>query len=127
MTFFFDNNFSPKLASWLRDLDVDVIGLRDRFPQDIKDEDLLPQLYGSGWVLVTADIQIQKRPLQLQALKECGVSAIFFKRFWTPMSKWDQAHWMTKHWRAIEEHVQRFDPPVYFEVESNGRIRRIDL
>ena len=44
MKYFFDNCICPKYAQMLRALDVDVTALRELFPQDIKDVDLLSEL-----------------------------------------------------------------------------------
>ena len=122
MTFLFDNNFSYKLAAMLRALDVDAIALREAFDQDIDDVDLFRELRGEGIILVTSDMRIQRRPVEIQALKECGISAIFLRPFWHKRGKWEQANWLTRHWQAIEGHVADWDAPVYLEVEVNGKI-----
>lgn len=75
MKFLFDNNFSPKHVRTLQNYDVEAVALRDEFGADAKDEDYLPGLKDTGYILVTCDLHIQTRRAEARALKESGVSA----------------------------------------------------
>ncbi len=127
MNYFFDNNFSPRLVYILRELGVDVTALRDQFPPDTKDRDFLPHLNGDDHVFVTCDKRILTRQIEALALKECGVSAVFFKNFWPNMGIWEQAQWITRHWRTIEATTNGFRSPSYFEVNHNGKLVNLTL
>lgn len=124
MTFFFDNNISPKVADILRVLDVDAMALREAFDPSIKDVDLFPELAGSGVILVTADTRMTRTPVEIQGLQECGVSAIFFRRFWAKMTLWDQVRWLGTHWQQVQAEALRWEPPVYFDVDRSCKITR---
>lgn len=89
MRFLFDNNFSPRLVNMLRALGIDAVALRDEFPADITDVELFSRLQGSDWVFVTSDRQIKRRSAEAKALRECGISAFFLKRFWSQRQVWE--------------------------------------
>ena len=44
MRYLFDNDISPHLAAMLRALDVDVTGLRERWPSNTPDQEFLAAL-----------------------------------------------------------------------------------
>ncbi len=101
MKYFFDNNISPKYAKMLAALDVDATALRDEFDASIKDVDLFPKLHGRNLVFVSGDIRIRTRLAEAQALHSCGVTALFFDRFWGKMTFWQQASWLVAKWPKV--------------------------
>ncbi len=127
MTYLFDNNFSPKLAHMLALADVDAIALRNRFREDIEDEDFLPQLKDSGMVLMTSDRHIKTRNAEALALHEAGITALFFKPFFIKMELRGQAAWLLNNWWRIEEFVAKSRVGTVAEVPARGQIRRISL
>ena len=76
MTFFFDNNFSPKLVLMLRALDVSAIHLREEFAPDTDDTEWLSQLADRDWILVTCDRQIRRRSAERRALERNRCDAV---------------------------------------------------
>ncbi|GIU99468.1 MAG: hypothetical protein KatS3mg014_1084 [Actinomycetota bacterium] len=78
MTFFFDNNLSPRLVEGLRAFGEDAMHLRDEFPADTDDTVWLPEIGRRGWYLVTHDKKIRKKPAEIRALKQAGVGAFVF-------------------------------------------------
>jgi hypothetical protein len=127
MRFLFDNNFSPRLVNMLRVLGIDGVALRDEFPPDIADVDLFPRLQGTDWIFVTADTRIKRRTAEARALRECGVSAIFLKRFWMQRGFWQQAEWLTRNWPKLEHFVKTAHQPIYAEVDSQGKITEFKI
>lgn len=125
MTFLFDNHFSPKHVRMLQALGVEAKALREVFPEDIKDDQFLPQLQDTGWILVTCDKHILTRRVEARALRQSGVTALFFKAFWPKMEFWQQAQWLTKQWPRIEAFVAQAAPQTYAEVQHNGKITPI--
>ena len=101
MKYFFDNNISPKYAKMLAALDVDAAALRDEFDASIKDVDLFPKLHGRSLVFVSGDIRIRTRLAEAKALHSCGVTALFFDRFWGKMTFWQQASWLVAKWPKV--------------------------
>jgi hypothetical protein len=47
----------------------------DHFPQDCKDEDWLLDVGQRGWVVLSKDGRIERRHLEIEALKSAGVAA----------------------------------------------------
>lgn len=127
MRFFFDNNFSIRLVRMLQALDVDAVALRDCFPQSIDDEDYLPRLANTGFILVTCDRHIRTRKAQARALRQAGVAALFFNPFFQKKDRWGQAYWLVKNWPRIEEHARRLSSGGYAQVPERGPIRLINL
>lgn len=127
MKYLFDNNFSPKLVRMLRALDVRACALRECFPANVDDKEYLSQLAGTGWILLTCDRHIRTRKAEARALRESGVSALFFNPFFTKKELWDQAHWLVKNWPRIEAHCRAAVPGSYAEVRERGQIRYITL
>jgi predicted nuclease of predicted toxin-antitoxin system len=67
VTFFFDNTFPPQLVKILKILNVDARHLQDDFPADTDDVDWLPEVGRKGWVVVTGDRKISKKPPERKA------------------------------------------------------------
>ena len=55
MKYLFDNCISYRFAKMLAAVEVDVVALRDVYPEDIKDVELFAKLKGLGYVFVTTD------------------------------------------------------------------------
>ncbi|OFW29183.1 MAG: hypothetical protein A3H97_07170 [Acidobacteria bacterium RIFCSPLOWO2_02_FULL_65_29] len=51
MTFFVDNNLSPKLVRGMAAFGEDVTHLQDRYPADAKDTDWLPRIGRDEWII----------------------------------------------------------------------------
>lgn len=47
----------------------------DHFPQDCRDEDWLVEVGKRGWVVLSKDGRIERRHLEIEALKSAGVAA----------------------------------------------------
>lgn len=127
MTYLFDNNFSVKLVRMLRALDVDAVALRECFPADVPDTEYLSHLASTGCILLTCDRHIRTRKAEVKALRQSGVSALFFNAFFAKKALWDQAHWLIKNWPRIEEHCRAAPGGSYAEVRERGQIRQITL
>jgi hypothetical protein len=125
VTYFFDNNFAPRLVGMLTALSVDARHLRDEFPTNTQDVEWIPAVAQRGWVIVTIDRKILKRPAEREALQRCGADAVFLPG--TPFQKdmWAQAEWLTKHWRAIDDHLRTARHPVCCRITDRGKIEDI--
>jgi len=118
VTFFFDNTFSRSIPRILLELDIDATHLRDHFPADTKDVVWIPEIGKKGWVLVTADLSVQKRNAERIALREANIVTFFFGTWFLDKRKWDQVVWIIKHWRTIEEEAHKTKPGTSLEVNS---------
>jgi predicted nuclease of predicted toxin-antitoxin system len=67
-TYYLDANLDgPDLVRTLRDAGVRCEAHRDHFPGDAADEDWMPVVAASGWVIVTRDFAIKRRPAEREA------------------------------------------------------------
>lgn len=78
MKFFFDNNISYRYADMLKALDVDVVALREVFPQDIKDDELLKKLASSHYVFVSGDRAMRTSTIEAPILKAARITSLYF-------------------------------------------------
>ncbi len=124
MKYFFDNCISPKYAAMLRALEVDVQALRDIFPQDVKDIDLLakiPKRLGKDVIFVTGDTHISRRKAEAQALRESKLTALFLGPFWSNMQFWDQAIWLVRRWPSIDNFASSVERGTFAEIKQRGK------
>ncbi len=80
MRFFFDNTFPPRLVEILKILDVDATHLQEHFPANAVDVAWIPQVGKSGWIIVTGDRGIAKKPAERKALEEANTVALFLAK-----------------------------------------------
>lgn len=59
----------------LRAAGAEVVVHDDSYPQSTLDADLLREVGAKGWVFVTKDKRIRRRPNELEALRNAGVRA----------------------------------------------------
>lgn len=101
-------------------LDVDAVALRDEFEQGIADPELFARLAGRELIFVTTDRHQATRRQEAEALKDCGVTAIFFGPFWARMQFWDQAAWLVTKWPKIDAFCASVVAGTCAEVKQNG-------
>jgi hypothetical protein len=80
-----DNNLSPSLAQSLQPLfpEHQIIALRDRFSQNIKDVDWIKALDGEGgWAALTAERRLKTRPHERLALDRSQIVFFFLTGSW---------------------------------------------
>jgi PIN like domain len=125
VTFFFDNTFPPQLAKILVILGVDARHLQDDFPPDTLDVDWIPEVGKRGWVVVTGDRRISKKPPERKALQEANVIAVFMSKGFTSKKIFDIVASFVKWWPEIEYAVSRVKPGTSLEVGVNGKVEVI--
>ncbi|MDQ7839473.1 MAG: hypothetical protein RDU83_00425 [bacterium] len=126
MTYLFDNDISPKHADVLRLYGVVTRTVRSEFGQDAKDRDFIPQLQGSGWVIVSGDRHITTRPPEARALRASGVTALFLGPFWRKLSLKEQAAWLLRNWDKIDKTTTSYRQGTIARVKQNGNIEVIE-
>ena len=122
MTFFSDNTFPPQLVHILKILKVDARHLQDDFAPDTEDIDWLPEVGRKGWVVVTGDRRIAKKPPERKALEEANVIAIFMAKGFTGKHIFDLVASFIKWWPDIERAAARVKPGTSLEVSVNGKV-----
>jgi hypothetical protein len=105
--FFFDRCCPPKLASVVRAFDDDHeirhFSEDSRFPDDADDVVWIPQLAkdNSGWVIVSMDAKILKRPHERQALINSGLPFFLLGSSWMAMPMHDKCWKLLKIWPDV--------------------------
>jgi hypothetical protein len=89
-----------------------------------KDHEWIPVVAAAGWLIVTRDRHIQRRPAQLQAVAESGAKMIALEPA-DAGTTWAQLELVMMQWRNIEAKVDEPGPFIY--AASRSRLRPIDL
>jgi uncharacterized protein with PIN domain len=122
LTFFFDNTFPPQIAEILRILGVDACHLQDKFPANTDDVDWLPEIGTNGWVVVTGDRGISKKPAERKVLEEANVVSVFMAKGFTTKPIFELVSLFIRWWPEIERAVGRVKPGTALEVNPNGKV-----
>lgn len=112
-------NLSPKLVSGLAEFGEEVAHLRDHFPEDTPDADWLEDIGKRGWVLITKDRAIGRRPIEREALKTHKVGAFFL--LGKNMAAWNQIKQVIRAWERINELSASTKRPFAYKVSTAGR------
>ena len=122
MIYFFDNCISYRLSDMLRALGEDAESQRQSYPQDIADVDLFSQLAGRpGLVFISTDEKQKTRAEEARALKQSGISALYFGPFFRRKRFWEQAVWLMRRWERIRGFAEGAAPGTFAEIKENGR------
>ena len=123
MTYFLDNNICFRYADMLKALLVDIVALREVFPQDIKDPDLLTALKGTDYVFISSEKRMKQKPIEARLLRETGVTALFLGPFWSRLGFWQQAIWLVRKWELIDAFARSARKGTLADIQQNGRLR----
>lgn len=121
MTYFFDNNISFRFAEMLRALLVDIVALREKFPEDIKDPELLKKLKGTDYVFISSEKRMKHKPVEAVLLKDAGITSLFLGPFWSRLGFWKQAEWLVRRWELIDAFARSANKGTIATVQQNGR------
>jgi hypothetical protein len=125
LTFFFDNTFPPQIAQILKIMEVDAVHLQDLFDPGVDDVDWIPRAGDEGWIVVTGDLGIHKKPAERLKLEEAKVVTVFLHRGFTKQKIWDQLAFITRHWPEIERSSSKMKRGSSVLVGVNGKIEII--
>ena len=127
MRYFFDNSISYRLPRMLAALACDAVGLREQFPQDIKAIPLFLELAGSLCLYISADTSQTRRTHEARALKDTGVTSLFFGPFWNRLTLMAQAAWLIAKWPKIVAYAETMAKGTCAEMKQNGRVHIIAI
>jgi uncharacterized protein with PIN domain len=126
MTFFFDNNLSHKIVKGLREFGEDVVHLADEFPRDTTDEEWLPIVGERGWILITRDKKIRRRPAEIDAYRRNGIGG--FVLTGKSLEGWKIIRQLVNRWEKIKELARSTRKPFLFRIPPRGsKIERLPL
>ena len=126
MKFIFDNCISQNLARAIGILDQaeEIIHLQDRFPEDIKDKELLTDIGKHDFFLITKDKYIRKRAAEKEAFKKYKVGAFILTG--KNLNRWQIIRFIINNWEKIKEAAGRIRRPFAFRIKRDG-IERLPL
>ena len=117
--------WSRRLGEALREASIPFIVHDDKFPKDCADVDWLPVVGREGWVVITRDKNIRRKPNELQAFKTANVVA--FALASGNASAEDTARLVVGLYPQILRKVRGANPPAMFSVSLAGTISPVRL
>lgn len=103
-------------------LGADACHLQDEFSADTPDVDWLPQVGQKGWVVITGDRGISKKPAERKALEEANIISVFMAKGFTSKPIFEMVSLVIRWWPDIEKAVSRVKPGTSLEVNPNGKV-----
>jgi predicted nuclease of predicted toxin-antitoxin system len=119
MKFFFDNNLSEKLTKGMKAFGEDVVHLKEIFPEDAADTDLLKYIGENGLVLITRDERVRYNPGEKTALIKHKVGAFFLGG--KNLDRCKLIEQVVRNWLRIKEYARKGQPPYAFRVPPRGK------
>ena len=89
------------------------------------DADWLPKVGARGWVLITKDKNIRKRPIELRALRGAGVRAFVLTA--GNLTGEDQARILREALPRMLRILRKSDPPFIARVTAESSVELIDI
>lgn len=116
----FDHNLPPRLARCLQALMGDgheIVALRDKFPPNITDIDLITQLSReSGWVFISGDRRITRNKAEKNVFRSSNVIGMFLSAGLYKANIYIKAQRLIALWPAIEKVAATVNGGAMFEL-----------
>ena len=109
----------------LTELGAPFVALHQHFPQHTPDTEWLREAGKQGWIVLTRDKHIRRRPNELQAFRDSGV--IVFVLTAGDASAADTAALVSRLYPKLIRKAQATKPPAMFSVSLGGTIHPIKL
>ena len=97
---------------------VDVQLHRDHFDQGTRDVDWLPVVAGRGWVVLTKDVQITRRPIEVEAWKRAQAVVVALQS--QSLNGSQQGAALAKAMPRIRGWLVRYRRPLIITVSRSG-------
>ncbi len=117
--------WSNRLGDALATANIVFIPHHQRFALDCPDEEWLPVAGNEGWVVLTRDKNIRRKPNELLAFKKNRVLAIVLSS--GQASAADTAELVVRLYSKLMRKLQNTRPPAMFTVTLAGTISRVTL
>lgn len=128
MVIVFDNCISPHATKAMACLERDheIRHLTDHMPPDTKDEVWLPEFGKNGWICVSGDWRITKKPGQCALRRQYKVTSFFLRDGIMQMKTLDQMQCLCHAWSRVQKVLRRFNPGDCFRIKRTGDVERWD-
>lgn len=121
-TLFIDRDtWSHLLDAELRKAGIPFVAHREVFEPAALDPQWIAEIGRRGWVAVTRDKNIRRRPNELRAVRKAGVH--MFALTSGNLSAADTAAIIIKAWPAIQREVAQTPAPALYSVSRSGDVR----
>ncbi|MCY4388977.1 MAG: hypothetical protein OXC18_17940 [Desulfurellaceae bacterium] len=123
--FFLDQSLGDKVvAQALRQQGCRVELLKEHFEIDVLDEEWLPEVGRRGWLILTKDDRIRRRPAEREALMQSGARAFILPS--GNMSGEDMASAIANALPKIQRFVTKNPPPFIARISKAGEVWLLD-
>lgn len=122
-TLFIDRDlWSRKLDETLTAAGIPFVAHRSLFAPDAADVDWIAEVGRRGWVVLTRDQNIGRRPNEVAAVREAGIH--LFALTSGNLSAAETAQLVVRAWPAIQRAVAANTPPALWSVTRGADVRR---
>ena len=128
LTFYFDRNFGtrfPKALSLVKPPVAIEWHQKQRFAQDMADDAWLEIVGQRGWVVFSHD-----RKFHSEAIENAAVKQHLVRCFYLPCASgatWSKLSIFVKVFDRVRGIAESQSPPYVYNVQPNGRLRKIPL
>ncbi|HEY0191156.1 MAG TPA: hypothetical protein VGC42_08550 [Kofleriaceae bacterium] len=123
LVFYLDANLDgPELVKALRGVGMACEAHRDHFAKDAADEDWMPAVAARGWVIVTRDFAIKRRPMERAAWTRANATIVMVRG--DKLSSADMARMLiTAHADGrLDNFIGKRVPPMVLYLASPGQL-----
>ena len=121
-TLFIDRDtWSHVLDNALRAAGIRFVAHREVFAPDAPDTQWIAEVGRRGWVVVTRDKNIRRRPNELRAVRDAGV--LMFALTSGNLSAAETATAIIKAWPSITREAVQTSLPALFSISRSGQVR----
>ncbi|MBU2518070.1 MAG: DUF5615 family PIN-like protein [Proteobacteria bacterium] len=126
MTFFFDNNMSPKMAEGMKAFGEDIVYLKELFSDGTEDVVWLEYIGDNGIYLITRDDRILRNPAEKKAFVEHNVGGFFVGG--QQLTRCDLIRNIVRNWHHIKSFAQKNHKPFAAKIPRSGsKIKSLNL
>jgi PIN like domain len=120
--------WSNRLGEVLKSAGIAFVPHHDHFEQACPDVDWLPIVGKNGWIVITRDKNIRRKPNELQAFKENNVLAIVLSSGSSSQaSAADTAELLIRLYPKLMRKIQASKPPLMLNVTLMGTVSTVKL
>ena len=124
MTFLFDENIPQAIVIALRALGHDVAHVYEHGLRSTADPEIFEFVGQRGWILVTRDKKIRKKPHERAAYLAAGIG-IFVYTGSSERSLDEQMVLVLRTIADLEQSAERNQPPYIFGISDLGKLERL--
>ncbi len=137
MTIYFDENFPEHLVTGFSvlqqyegvkvGLNLEVAYIPKKFHRGIKDEDWIPKLDAKSSFVITQDINLTRRKLEIELYKKHSIGLFIVRGISKKkgLSVWEMVELLSKNWSFIIDTIKRTSTPFAYELKLNGKPNKL--